>query len=667
MTVQHGQRSLTTPVRQSGGWLTVHPNHVGALLAGGLAFTLYARTVTFGFMGDDPSGFFRWIEQVPLTQWFTRSPGFFFRPLVLVVYKLLWVILGGYSAPGFHVPLILLHVANALLVGFLGSRLSGRPAYGWIAALLFATFPLSHEAVAIVDSLAHPLLTFWILLALLLFDQGRRTGDRRYLWAVYPVEMLALLTHENGLILPFLILLLELLYYPPRSVRELTRSPALGTLILPILFLLWWQQIPKDTTSPPRTLADLLHNTLPFLQVTAYPLLPFFHLKVTNVAGLLALVGIALAVNFVAARLLGALRLWTFAVAWMASAAAPAVLFLDWDYLHGSAHIYYLASVGAALLWAALPVAVAGLVKQPGADRALAAGSAALLTLALALPPIPFIRCHLDLNDQATRLVRAVSAQAADAPPDRPLVFANLPIYFISSAEHPQGCLAVYPFVTTGVVVFPPYASLSDFIRVNGGPDRQARGVTVAEYDSNWPPRYGDALPLSDMRETLRQNEVVAFEIDNWSLRDLSAIWQPGSTEAARAPLASFGDVLRLEQADVQQRDSNLIVTLLWRVTDTLQHPVTAFTHVYDGQGKLLAQHDGPPGQNGAPVNYVPSELWQPGDTIRDVHTISLTAPLPSDGYVVAAGLYDPDTQERLPVRDRDGVRLADDLYRVNR
>ena len=204
--------------------------------------------------------------------------------------------------------------------------------------------------------------------------------------------------------------------------------------------------------------------------------------------------------------------------------------------------------------------------------------------------------------------------------------------------------------------------NLQDFIRVNGGPDRPARGVTLAEYDANWPPRYGEALPLTDMRDTLQHNQVYAFEIDTWSLRDLSAIWQPDAKQV-QTPLVTFGDLLALESTRVQENDGDLAVTLQWQVRSVPAQPLTAFVHVYDRAGKLLAQHDGPLGQNGTPVNYVPLALWQPGDGIQEVHTISLSAPLPPEGYTIAAGLYDPATVQRLPARAPDGTPLRDDLY----
>jgi hypothetical protein len=266
------------------------------------------------------------------------------------------------------------------------------------------------------------------------------------------------------------------------------------------------------------------------------------------------------------------------------------------------------------------------------------------------------------LFDQATGLVRLVSAQATAAPLGKDLVYVNLPAFFISNAQHPRGCPPNYPFVSTGVGVFPPYSDLRDFIRVNGGPDRPARGVVVADYDPNWPPRYGEVLPASAMRETLQHNQVYAFEIGTWSLRSLSAALQPDATQA-QAPLASFGDDLVLEDAAVQQSQRNLTVALAWHVQEVPSQPLTAFAHIYDRTGKLLAQHDGPLGRGDSPVDYFPLSSWQPGDRIQDVHVIPLQSSLPSDGYTIAVGLYDPTTVKRLPAHSRDGAPLPDDIY----
>ena len=149
----------------------------------------------------------------------------------------------------------------------------------------------------------------------------------------------------------------------------------------------------------------------------------------------------SLLLTYMASRSLSTVRLWLFAIVWIVVAAAPSVLFLDWEYLHGSPHLYYLASVGAAILWASLPAAVMDMARGSFGRRLAAVVAGSLLMLAMLLPPVRYVNCHLDLWEQATRLVRLVSAQASAAPADRGLVFINLPVFFISTANTRKGAL----------------------------------------------------------------------------------------------------------------------------------------------------------------------------------------------------------------------------------
>ena len=88
--------------RRTALWVREHGSIAGAVAAVALVLGLYARTLTFGFFGDDPSGYFRWMEGASWSDLFTSSPGFFLRPMVFVVSKLLLTLAGGYVAPAFH-------------------------------------------------------------------------------------------------------------------------------------------------------------------------------------------------------------------------------------------------------------------------------------------------------------------------------------------------------------------------------------------------------------------------------------------------------------------------------------------------------------------------------------------------------------------------------------
>ncbi len=129
-----------------------------------------------------------------------------------------------------------------------------------------------------------------------------------------------------------------------------------------------------------------------------------------------------------------------------------------------------------------------------------------------------------------------VSDQAADQAPDRNLVFINLPIFFTSTPEHPQGCPDAYPFVGNGAGAFLDYADVRDFIRVNKGIQREARAMTVADYPPAWPPRHGTPLALDQVHKLLIDNQVYVFDPSTWTLEEsvcqLAAISSTGATSS---------------------------------------------------------------------------------------------------------------------------------------
>ncbi len=81
--------------------------------------------------------------------------------------------------------------------------------------------------------------------------------------------------------------------------------------------------------------------------------------------------------------------------------------------------------------------------------------------------------------------------------------------------------------------------------------------------------------------------------------------------------------------------------------------PVTAFVHLVDGQGRVVAQYDGPIGGG-----YTPIERWQPGLLLEDTRLIALPPSLPPGTYRLLAGLYRPGFADQ-PLVPRGG-RMSD-------
>ena len=56
-----------------------------------------------------------------------------------------------------------------------------------------------------------------------------------------------------------------------------------------------------------------------------------------------------------------------------------------------------------------------------------------------------------------------------------------------------------------------------------------------------------------------------------------------------------------------------------------------------------------------------PTTGWLPGEVLEDPYRIPVPSDAPPGAYQIEIGMYDPDTLERLPARDADGNRLAQD------
>jgi len=126
----------------------------------------------------------------------------FYRPLY-VVWNLLLKTLFGPAPLAFHLAALLLHGVNAALVWMLARRLwpMADPLFWGLAAGLFAFHPAKAESVAWISGATDPLLTLFVLLALLAW-LAQRLG-----WALAAFAA-ALLVKETAALLPVVLALL---------------------------------------------------------------------------------------------------------------------------------------------------------------------------------------------------------------------------------------------------------------------------------------------------------------------------------------------------------------------------------------------------------------------------------------------------------------------------
>jgi protein O-mannosyl-transferase len=217
-----------------------------ALLA--VTLLVYGNTLANGLVHDDKplverNLFIRDPANLPRVftsgYWTTRDPSVpeLYRPLTVASFALNFLG-GGPGAFGFHLVNLLLQAWVCFLVFRLGRDLASREAAGWGAALLFAVHPVHSEAVAPVVGRSELLSTGFALWALVLHRRAR--GSDRAAGAFAPAGAFAgaalfyfasILSKENALILPALLLLSDLAFPPAAAQRRERRRLSGGYLL----------------------------------------------------------------------------------------------------------------------------------------------------------------------------------------------------------------------------------------------------------------------------------------------------------------------------------------------------------------------------------------------------------------------------------------------------
>jgi hypothetical protein len=112
-----------------------------------------------------------------------------------------------------------------------------------------------------------------------------------------------------------------------------------------------------------------------------------------------------------------------------------------------------------------------------------------------------------------------------------------------------------------------------------------------------------------------------------------------------------FKAAIALSGYDVQTRDNQLHITLLWQALHTLDQDLIAFIHVEDAPGHIVAQSDA------VPANWSrPTLGWATGEYILDHRSLPA---LPAGEYTIYIGLADRITGERFGERTELGVYKA--------
>lgn len=171
----------------------------------------------------------------------------YYRPLIEIFTRLLYKIF-GLNPHGFHFINILLHIANSIAVFILLRKLfHGREGICLTVALFFLLHPIQSEAVACISGISNVLFAFWTLWSFYFYLVARGNEKRpKGLYFLYSFVLFffALLTKEQAIVLPFLVLLYEICFHW-RKHQNMTKKifPAAGYFLILLLYIQWRQVI----------------------------------------------------------------------------------------------------------------------------------------------------------------------------------------------------------------------------------------------------------------------------------------------------------------------------------------------------------------------------------------------------------------------------------------
>mgnify|MGYP005839334457 CR=1 FL=1 len=617
------------------------------LLLVGLGLLLYSPTLPLPLFLDDASNF-RWLTPTRgLHVWITAGGFPFYRPLPFTLVKLLWRVQGGYHPFTLHALSVALHLANAALVGLLARRLTRHAPAGGAAGLLMLAFPFSYQAVALVGSNFHLVLVAGVVGAALLALRYAERGSPTALVGAWAAAFAGTFSHENGVLLPFLVglvLLAGLRGSPPLPGTRRRLALLLGPMAaLAALYGVAWLLVPKVNEASGVQWGALEAKLAYFAQGAVYPLSalarPFFadEPAVVPAVGVLAVAGLAGA--WAAWRWTGrrdlagrspALPAALAGLLWIALAAGPSVLLLPTPYLLGGPRLLYLSSVGVALFWAAWLARLWPLRTA----RLLGGGVLAAFVLVGALFVLGRVNDYRRLGAFYDQFIAAVQAR-----PQTPTLLVNAPAFvaprrgtFLLGAE--------------GASYLSDLIAARDLLWVNTGVDYPVESVafanTLVETEEVFSVR-GPWVDWDGLDAALaRADRVFTVSFAGEDFR-LALVGDRLPAGIAAPPAASY-DAARLAY-DYANAASPPILTLRWQALAPF--PQTVFVHVSCG-GQQAAQFDG------APLGGLhPFERWGPGEAWAD-HRALLGLPCPHPD-AIRVGLYHPATLERATARLPDG------------
>lgn len=177
-----------------------------------LSAVLYYSASSYYFTGDDYT-WFRWISDCCANYftYFTEANGFFYRPgtklYFTLMYNMFWL-----NPTMYHMASFLLHFLVASVLFLISQKIFKNYFLAFLTGVIFLIFSGHHEAIFWISATGFIFNALFALLSLLFFIYWKEKRSPVYLITSLIFVVLSLLFHERGVIVPFLIILYDVIF-----------------------------------------------------------------------------------------------------------------------------------------------------------------------------------------------------------------------------------------------------------------------------------------------------------------------------------------------------------------------------------------------------------------------------------------------------------------------
>lgn len=573
-----------------------------------VVFIAYFQALRVSFVGDDWI-FFELAGRLSLTDYLIkyfdpRVQTAWYRPVQGVLFRVGYDLFRN-DQMWYHLVNIFIHLANSVLLFGLVARTVKNWRVGFIAGLLFASFPVAVEGVfkaGVID----PITALFSLLAIWFWLRYLERQNAKDYWLAFGAFLIALLSKEIAVTLPITLFLFDRFF----SSRPIDRGQLLKrygwylvvwALYAPLEYIVVQRSVfVHNEGYQPRL--NVFANFVDYLAGIALPwkfLPPLSHLCL--------LIALTVLAYFIFGRKTYGL---IPVVAGTVFYILPIILFPE-----VSLRFTYSSLAGSAALFALIFERVLVNASRSKALAGLAFASVAALVV-FGVAGVATAATDFGEFGRVTRVPFRNVRQAHGTLPDDTLV------YFIN----------------------PPL------------PGPNLSGMFFWYYG----PRIHLAVDDAQFRERLRDYPLTYVEyFDNDGNQKEQVLDKEANTRTTPALPARFAEPVLLEDYELVNahlaRDQSVLLFLYWRALGPIADDYTVFVHLLDQNRKLVAGYDKEPRRGIAPTSS-----WVPEEQITDAVQLSLPPGLTSDHYSLEVGLYNAATGQRIGVADSTGALTSD-------